>query len=266
MSKQNSNLWMIILTGIIAFATVVNVGVFYLASEDSSKQTSRLINEANKIAGSMQETVTQAKNGIGVSIRQNEATLRTATEKSRLEQRAWVGPIQLIAPEYLAENKKVYVKDGDVVKAGVIIGNSGKTPARKLHVNVQMIILKAGEKLVPKFSNVDIATLPHSNAALQPGAQFLILPSITSFNFKPPRIQLKPEIKIISEAEVSVKDKLFTKTDIDDLASGKNILYMFGLITYEDIFKQPHWTKFCMYLSTDLTAFTGCSKYNETDD
>jgi len=47
--------------------------------------------------------------------------------------------------------------------------------------------------------------------------------------------------------------------------SGKNILYMYGSITYEDVFGVKHHTTVCMYLLPDLSAFTDCETYTEVD-
>ena len=200
------------------------------------------------------------------TVKQGNAALNDTVKNFRMEQRAWVGPTHALTDAYIEEGKKSCVKEGQPAKCGIIIINSGKTPARKLRGVVSLLTLKAAEKLVPSF-DIDNATLPHSNVVMQPGTQLLLLPTINSLQIKLPRFLIEPtDVKVVGNAEVSVKEMLFSKDDISDLASGKKILYMFGLITYEDIFKQSHWTKFCMYLSPDLTTFTGCSKYNETDD
>jgi len=47
--------------------------------------------------------------------------------------------------------------------------------------------------------------------------------------------------------------------------SGAVVLYVFGEIRYEDIFKEPHVTRFCMYLVPSLAGFTDCSVYNEVN-
>lgn len=171
------------------------------------------------------------------TLKQSKAALDATIDNFRLEQRAWVGPTQAFPAEYLNGNKKVYVEEGQQIKGGVFITNSGRTPARNLNTLISLISLKADAKLDPKYM-VDATTQP-SNTVMQPGMTFSLRP-------------------------LPIKG-IVSKADIDDLASGRYIIYMFGLITYEDIFGHPHSTKFCMYVTPDFTTFRGCSAYNEAD-
>jgi hypothetical protein len=59
--------------------------------------------------------------------------------------------------------------------------------------------------------------------------------------------------------------KPLSKIDIDNLASGKRIIYLVGIATYEDVFGRPHSTKFCMYLATDLIQLKPYETGNEAD-
>jgi hypothetical protein len=56
-----------------------------------------------------------------------------------------------------------------------------------------------------------------------------------------------------------------TKEDIDNIASGKIIYYLYGQITYADIFRNAHETTFCMYLKRDMTEFEHCDTYNDAN-
>jgi hypothetical protein len=198
------------------------------------------------------------------TVKQGNAALNDTIKNFRVEHRAWVGTMQAVTAAYMEGGKNRYVKEGQPAKCGVIIINSGKTPARKLRGVVSLLTLKAGEELNPKFE-IDNTTIPHSNVVMQPGTQLMLLSSLNSLYVKLPGILVETsDDSMVSMGDVSVKP--FSKADIDDLANGKKVLYMFGLITYDDIFNQSHWTKFCMYLSADLSTFTGCSKYNETDN
>ena len=199
------------------------------------------------------------------TVKQGNAALNDTIKNFRVENRAWVGTMQAVTAAYMEGGKNRYVKEGQPPKCGVLIINSGKTPARKLRGVVSLLTLKAGEELTPKFEIDNNTTIPHSNLVMQPGTQLMLLSSLNSLYVKLPGILVETsDDSMVSMGDVSVKP--FSKADIDDLADGKKVLYMFGLITYEDIFNQSHWTKFCMYLSADLSTFTGCSKYNETDN
>ncbi len=170
------------------------------------------------------------------TLNQSRAALDATIENFRLDQRAWVGPIHVILPEYVANGKQVYIKEGQPMKIGVFVANSGKTPALKVKNNFATRFLKAGDEFDPN-DHIKKPSI-QASSVLQPGMNF----------------SLKP----LPEGNSS-------KSDVDDLTSGRYILYMFGLITYEDIFGRPHTSKFCLSLSPDLQTFTSCSIYNEAD-
>jgi hypothetical protein len=217
--------------------------------------------EIQKQTRAMQDSADSMKE----TVKQGNAALNDTIKNFRVEHRAWVGTMQAVTAAYMEGGKNRYVKEGQPPKCGVIIINSGKTPARKLRGVVSLITLKAGEELTPKFEIDNNTAIPHSNLVMQPGTQLMLLSSLNSLYVKLPGVLVETsDDSMVSTGDVSVKP--FSKADIDDLAAGKKVLYMFGLITYEDIFNQSHWTKFCMYLSADLSTFTGCSKYNETDN
>jgi hypothetical protein len=63
-----------------------------------------------------------------------------------------------------------------------------------------------------------------------------------------------------------------TEKRIGDIASGKETIYMWGTMRYEDVFNRPHYSKFCMFgeprtaLEGNLTlGFFPCKKHNEVD-
>jgi len=52
-------------------------------------------------------------------------------------------------------------------------------------------------------------------------------------------------------------------TSIPDL--DKRTLYVFGRITYDDIFGKHHWVTYCLRLSDDRTQYQFCEEHNDTD-
>ena len=240
-NSRLSQIIMVIATVVIAISTTIytlyareqwqvmsNTLAEMKNSGDKTKtQTDRMITETNRIADAMTKTVQQSKSSLDATI-----------QNFRLEQRAWVGPTQFNWAEYPEGDKKVHIKEGQQFMVGVTIVNSGKTPARKVKGAVRMERLSAGEKpyLAPSeaekvLQETDAVMLPNMILALNPHP----------FNSIP------------------------SKSDIDILTSGKYVIYILGLITYEDIFERPHFTKFCMYLTPDLTGFKGCPNYNEAN-
>ena len=63
-----------------------------------------------------------------------------------------------------------------------------------------------------------------------------------------------------------------TQKRIDDIKSGREVLYIWGTVKYEDVFKRSHYTKFC-FLGKPMVnpdgkfelRFTVCNKHNDND-
>ena len=56
-----------------------------------------------------------------------------------------------------------------------------------------------------------------------------------------------------------------SKENIENLKNGIGKLYIYGIVRYEDVFKENHWTKFCVYLSPNLSTFSSCETNNDID-
>lgn len=225
-----SNKLMVITTAIVAFwtffYTIVAVLQWQLmerSGEQTAFQIEKLITEANKIAESSRAVSKQSEN-----------TLNTVIGNFRLEQRAWVGPILVKPPEYKNQDGKlVYVKEGEPIKCGLVIKNSGNTPAKRVEYSIVVQTLKCPEEPTIKESTgkKDIT---------------LLQPNMTISTSYPPITGV-------------------SKMDIEKLEKEIDRLYMYGIVRYEDIFNIEHWTKFCLYLSPNLTTFSLCQNNNETD-
>lgn len=228
---------MTILTGIIAFATIGNVIVFYYASKDASEQTTRVIDEAGKIATSMEKTVTQAKTAMDASSKQSKASLDSTIENFHLDQRAWVGVSEISPAEYVEGGIKVYVKDGQKIKGEVIIKNTGKTPAFKVRTLITLHYLKSGEKIV--IDKKELTTLSASNRIMHPG--------MTGY------------------LQTSELPGVPNKADIENIVNRRFFVYITAFITYEDVFKRPHFTEYCAVLMPDLGSFGLCKTNNDAN-
>jgi|GEM_PF-3941218 len=155
-------------------------------------------------------------------------TAKETLDSTREDRRAWVGPVEVILPDFGRTANDHF---------GVWIKNSGRTPARKVVTKISTQFIPSDADLTPVYKNVG---LTESVSVIQPEMRI----AIKSLAY--PAVINRPEMK--------------------ELRSGKKTLYMYGLITYEDVFHHPHWTKFCVYLSPDLAGFGACNKYNDTDD
>jgi hypothetical protein len=133
-----------------------------------------------------------------------------------------------------AANKSVYLKEGSPIILGTIITNSGKSPALKVRTLINARDLPSGVKFSPDYGKYPNPAI----TVIQPNMQLSLstnpMPSLTA-------------------------------SDIDIFRSGKRIVYLFGKITYEDVFERPHSTTFCMSLAPSLDTFVSCETYNEAD-
>jgi hypothetical protein len=218
-----ANQLMVYTTAIVAFGTIfyAAVAVFqWQLMKESAVQT----------AGQVDKLIDQAKRLADTS----KTALDATVENFRLEQRAWVGPILVLPPEYTEGNKRLYVKEAQPIKCGIEITNSGKTPAKNVQYSIIVQALKP-----PKVPILKESTGRRDITVLQPNMTLKIsYPPITGV----------------------------TKSDIAALSRGQDVLYMYGIIRYDDVFKKTHWTTFCVYLAPDLATFSSCPYYNDTDD
>jgi hypothetical protein len=230
-----ANKLMVVTTAIVAFGTLFYacVAVFqWKMMEESGKQTSeqidKLITQSRRIADTSDETAKQSKK-----------VLDTTIENFHLEQRAWIGFASAADPEYTEGGKMVYVKEGEPVKAEIILINSGKTPARNLHTLAQMVLLRSDIKLITSF---DKKMSQHPSVGV-------ILPN-GKIKIKIPQI---PNVGGISKADVA------------NITNGHFIVYIVGKFTYDDVFGKSHSTLFCSQIIPNLTNFKSCDHYNDAD-
>ncbi|MBI4459645.1 MAG: hypothetical protein HY648_06270 [Acidobacteria bacterium] len=143
----------------------------------------------------------------------------------RVDQRAWVGPRDVIRPD---------LKEATPLLFGVNVLNSGNSPALKVKAQTSRSLLPASTAFEPTFRSVEG---PESLTVIQPGM---------------PAQLWAPPVE-------------FTRQQLDAIISGEYIFYAYGHITYEDIFGASHQTKFCMFLKTDMTGMSSCTIYNDAD-
>jgi hypothetical protein len=213
---------MVITTAIVAFGTVFYVAVAisqWCLMKESGKQTSsqidKIIDEARRIADTSSETARQAKVALDATI-----------ENFRLEQRAWVGEVGI---------HKVIFKEGQKIKAAIIVKNSGKTPAKNVHSSGNVRIISPN--VDPCARKFDFKG--RSASLLQPGDAPLYF---VSYRFP--------------------NDVILTKDEIDSIKGGKLAAYLTDMITYDDVFGGHHFTKVCLRLNEDLSTFSSCTAHN----
>jgi hypothetical protein len=158
---------------------------------------------------------------------QAEKSLSATIEQFRLDQRAWLDIGDISKPNVVLGSTPNWV---------VPIVNTGKTPAFHVWHVVTGKSYPKGEKFKAIYTKFDkVRTL----VAILPG------PAMHSTYTK----TAHP----------------ITTTDIQHLGSGEDIFYIYGQMTYDDVFKQPHHTHFCFYLMLNLKDLAACDTYNDAD-
>jgi hypothetical protein len=157
---------------------------------------------------------------------QSERAMNHSIESSRLDQRAWVGPVDIVVSK---------LELGSPMELKVIIENSGKTPALNTTIFVRAKTLMKESDFIAAYETTD---KNRSNYVIQPGVKTHVI--------------LDMQEKII-------------QSHVDILKSGDEILYVYGKLSYDDIFNRSHETTFCSYLATDLKSITACRTNNMAD-
>jgi hypothetical protein len=153
------------------------------------------------------------------------------------EQRAWVGPIEMGINE-----PPIHV--GSRLVATIVLTNSGKTPA--LNVSTLAAIAFWDKRLpVDPHFKIDNTDQP-SNSVIQPGMK----ETITTLPISSP---LNSGAGVVGT------------NDLAEIESGESIVYVFGRITYRDVFQKEHRTTFCGFLNRNLTTLRACKTYNQAD-
>ena len=155
---------------------------------------------------------------------QAEKFFRITVEQSHLDQRAWVGAKAMSLNFPLAAEKQIV--------GTILVGNSGKTFA-----------LKATAKVWIHISTTAMNQLPHPNAK-----------------------DISPVV-LFPNQELSLKAAFPTTPKEGDVTALKNktlFLYLYGKISYVDVFGKQHQTDICGIFTGD-NDFNACSFHNYAD-
>lgn len=229
-----------------AMIAVVQVGLMNRADRQSSEQAAKVILEANRIATSMENSIRQNQTAIdkaaeanqraieasnaqnrklvGATIAQSKAALQATIDSSRNDQRAWVGTEWAANPA---------ISEGITIQYKIRVFNVGKTPA--LNYRSQAAAAITGTNEMPDFDK--IPTPPF-------GSVSPLYQGVTNFAYAEPIT--------------------FHAANIAALRIRIGVLSVFGKITYDDIFRCHHWTKFC-YVYDGVGTFVDCNRYTEQD-
>jgi hypothetical protein len=179
------------------------------------------IDNANAITA--QQNIAQS--ALTASQKNFEQSLESASDQSRLDQRAWVG---LVGASLDA------VEIGKPLSAHVVLFNSGKTIAKRV---------------VPEF-HVRFSPVPFDKLPPPSGPR----PEYKSVGILVPGGRY--DSKIGSTAN---------STEIDKQNVANWFTYIWGEVGYDDIFKQHHQTQFCDFRKGAEGDFNQCGFHNDAN-
>jgi hypothetical protein len=208
----------------------------------STNQVWQAIGNMNWLAKTADGSLHQTQNAIAENKRQSTISLNATIEQNRLDQRAWVGPVQVEDTRTKdAAGNAVFVTEGSASQFIVRIKNTGKTPA--MNVLMQISDLISGGNPPPEFSE---KMAKYETEGIGPESRSVMQP--------------QQETGFPTSGRI-----IYTHDLIEMVKSSKAKIWVYGKITYNDVFRRPHKTIFCMELSPDLERLSQCKEYNEAD-
>jgi hypothetical protein len=178
-----------------------------------------------------------ARQSASAAIRSTQQAERTM----RIDQRAWVR---------IGTGSEVFTINQPII-VNLLIGNSGKTPAKDVTGDMVVQLLKETEE--PDF----IYAPGHPRMHLP---KILILPNTEAHS--PLKVQYDPPG---GNKPVAV---LYSQKLKDQIENGTLLVVVHGRLTYDDVFGRQHWLKFCTFGGHNLEGRgpASCDEYNDTDD
>jgi uncharacterized repeat protein (TIGR01451 family) len=168
----------------------------------------------------------------------------------RKDQRAWL-KVGAQPDTFGAETAHWNITTGQPVTYPLQVINVGKTPARNVVMNIFMDIVDSSQE--PPLDRVEGAKAgsPYPFARITAGIVF------PNSNFKQLVVRpMKGDGPLVA-----------TDSEVSAIRDGKAYLAVYGIITYDDVFKTHHWTRFCEWDGLNGTFHTErCTKYNNVDD
>lgn len=167
--------------------------------------------------------------GLLFNLCETRRSVNVAIKNARLDQRAWVLPNDVITPtEY---------KEGVPLRFGVRLLNTGKTPALNVKTLVGGITWPRGQPFRIEYEDAPWASPGRSIGTLLPST-----PAVATAEPTP-----------------------ITKRQLEALQNKVTVLYLYGEVSYDDVFNVSHCTSFCFMISPNESAKV-CEVYNQITD
>jgi hypothetical protein len=214
------------------FIEVAGIGVLTLYTMFAYFQWKELNTaNVNQSAANMNAIAAAAE-----TLRQGRLALNESTKNFRTDERAWVGARFEVAVD----------PQSRLIRVGLINGNVGKTYARQVSIFHLSHVVVGSKPMtnIAEYLKTYLKTHPWEQSAraiaIAPGAYY------EAINTRQP-----------------------TPSYFRLIMDGKRTIYVFGYVSYLDIFGQSHTTKFCAALRPDIArqqlGAEMCAEYNDAD-
>ena len=150
----------------------------------------------------------------------------------KLDQRAWMGVTSVLGkPEV-----------GKELVITIYFKNTGKTPAR--NVNITWVGEPVRRNGTPDFA-IENHEKRESRGIVAPQAE------VSATGVGP---------------VLSTPDRKLDEATLKAINGGKFLIYVHGILEYDDIFEKHHWITFCYWLTPGGNNYNLCKEHNDTDN
>lgn len=240
-----------------AFAAAIIAAVFvYFQVKVMSYQTQVMGAQSESAAGSAAAGEWNTRKQLEIAQQQARAaqdSVAAINKQMRQDQRAWIkfGP-QEDTPG--GDKSTIQITAGQPVAYPLRVANIGKTSAKNVDAKVFVEIVDASRE--PSLNHIENAKLgsPEPLTIISAGILF-------------PTTDFKQKVYRVIKSGGS--DPLVaTNDEVIALTTGKAYLAVYGIITYDDVFQTPHWTRFCDWRSfaNGLYSTYKCTEFNGVDN
>jgi hypothetical protein len=205
------------------------------AMRESAEQTDRLIEQAIEQANTAAEQARAANMAACAAKTSSENFAQVANssvqnihlvqEAMHLEQRAWV---------FVTETRASELQVGKPLSITIGFKNTGRTPARNVQIAAHLEPLPKGQIPDPKLDKTQ--------------SRGVIPPNGTLF---------------VTMSSGRKHAEGVTEQGLEAITSGELVIWVYGTVTYDDIFETRQATMFCYMLHPDGKTFAAAEVYND---
>lgn len=227
---RSSDRWMIGFTALIAVTGVIGAFIFWYQLLVMQGQLDEMKSGSAQVDKAITE-MHRIADTMEATQKQSRDVLDATINNFRLEQRAWVGSRSTDIIDFV-EGKPVSIK--------VMLVNSGRTPA----LNTKTLYGVA----IPKRKLLAQDLLPFD--AMKPDGIYQGIMTLLPNSL----------MRVSANSE-----EVMSSASIENVKRGKSFVYIFGKITYSDVFNTVHTTRMCMHYDPLVNSFNNCETYNDAD-